>query len=428
MTTVEYAKTDDGFRFDYDEALVSVANIVPTRTGGLVAYVKIQERSDDGQYLNAGKLDLTDSRQRQIFAAEGARRNSGDVGAWDTRLLEISIILDGEMNGGSARASAPLFTPLPEFLQGVSHERDDLVDGLLERGGCYLLGARYKVGKTLLSMNLGLVAARGGRWLGRKIHGPGPVHWVQLEDPPRIIARRWQMMIGLAPSGIHIARGPWVLTDDNVEATISAMTGSVLVIVDPVISSVRVSNWNDMAEVRAAYDLWREVAQRTNAVVLLLAHHRKMDGDGGDQVAGSHQAGAAVDGILEMRKSGNGLDDLERRLSFTGRDWPDLDDEIIRLDPQTLVFARVGSQRERSEAQKTERLPEDAKAILVYVSPPGERMGKTTLRKALGWKQDRFNAALEYGITRGLVIVVEALNERNQKTLYVERADGGERA
>ena len=236
----------------------------------------------------------------------------------------------------------PNLRPLGDFLEDISLDRDDLVEDLLEYGCCYLIAGRYKTGKSIALLNLILVAAQCGLWLDRTVKA-GAVVWFQLEDSARIIRRRWEKMGGFPTDDIRIEPGPWKATEENQESTIKTVDGASPIVVDPIIAASSVERWADMTEVRRTYDYWRVVARETNAVVVVSAHHRKMSGDDGDQVAGSHQAGAMVDGIIEMRRmGGDGADLLERRLSFTGRDWPDLEDLIVKLDPEPWCSGRWG--------------------------------------------------------------------------------------
>ena len=116
---------------------------------------------------------------------------------------------------------------------------------LLEFGHTYLLAGRYKSGKSLLVMNLILSAARGGSWLGREVK-PGPVYWLQLEDSDRVIARRWQCMAGAPSSNVHVGRGPWHASDENLDATVAALKEAALLVVDPIIAAADVDLWSSI--------------------------------------------------------------------------------------------------------------------------------------------------------------------------------------
>jgi hypothetical protein len=397
----EYKRGSDGsFLFPGDHCQLIVCEVNRDRYGKLYGHAVVLT-TDGAGYLAMGIGELTSEQFRYRLAAEAAKRNSGDTNVIENHVFAATLaLLDDPNLAPSSSTTPPTFTPLPEYLNGIDPRRRDLVVDLLEFGHTYLLAGRYKSGKSILIMNLVLVTARGGWWLGREVK-PGPVYWLQLEDSDRIIARRWQRMAGAPSANVHIARGPWHSCDENLEATIGTVKGAALVVVDPIISASDVEKWADMHQVRKAYEYWRLLARETDAVVMILAHHRKMDGSDGDQVAGSHQAGAAVDGIVEMRKGGSGIDANERRLSFTGRDWADLEDEVIALNPETLVFEPVGTYREKKEEADTERAEIDANTLAEALG--GKPMLRTELRDCLHWNGDRFFKALHAAVEQGLV-------------------------
>ena len=335
------------------------------------------------------------------MAAQISRRNSGDQQRYDDLLLDIVTALDQADLVGDA-GGPPAFAPLPQFMAGANLVRNDLVEHLLERRHLYLLAAHLKAGKTLAAMNLAVAVSRGKPWLGRET-GQGPVFMLQLEDSERTLGTRWRAMSGDdgIPPNISLSCGPWRLGVDNVESTINALSGASLVVVDPIISAAGIEQWNDMAEVRAAYDLWRQIARETGATVLVVAHHRKAVAEDGDQVAGSHQAGAVVDGIIELRRDKRRLESNERSLSFIGRDWPDLGDEVIALDQGTLTFHTVGPLADRKAAQDEVKALADAELVLEELR--GESALSTELRdEKLSWSGVRYNRAVELGVSAGL--------------------------
>ena len=200
----------------------------------------------------------------------------------------------------------------------------------------------------------------------------------QLEDSARSLKRRLEAMINSQrwPSDLWLHTSSFQLSADNYDMTVSACHAAAVIIVDPVILASTVKDWNSQQEVRDAYDLWRRVSRDTNAAVALAAHHRKMAGDSGDQMAGSIQAQATVDGIIELFRDGN-LEKTERRVSFTGRDWSDREDEMIRLNTDTLTWDAIGSFQEAKntakDAAKETRLHDRVNLVkdILPSGPPG---------------------------------------------------------
>lgn len=386
----EYTSANGTFTFPGQECQIQIRNIQRDRFGRFFCDIAVL-MPDGMSHLALDHGDLSSGRFRNGIAGQAAQRNSRDTIKIENLLIAAFLALQDDPDvAGEDSASPPVFQQIDEFLKDIDPARNDLVTGLLEYGNSYLIAARYKTGKTILLMNLALAASRGAVWLGREVR-QGPVFWLQLEDSPRTIARRWQKMARGRTPDLSVSQGPWHTADANLEPTIKTLMGASLIMVDPIISAASVEHWSDMTEVREAYDFWRIVSRRTGAVVVITAHHRKMSGDAGDQVAGSHQAGASVDGIIEMRRDGSGLKKGERRISFIGRDWADLDEEVVSLNTDTLVFEPVGSYQERKE--ETDQIRAEADAVKLVATLDGKPMRKQELREMLGWDAERFNLA-----------------------------------
>jgi hypothetical protein len=192
-----------------------------------------------------------------------------------------------------------------------------------------------------------------------------------LEDSPLTVKARLMAMTpnGL-PDDLMVHADPFRLASENYDATRLACRGAVLVICDPVIQASEVKDWNSQQEVRDTFDLWRRLSRDTEACVTLSYHHRKMAGDFGDAMAGSVQAQATVDGILEMYRD-RSLAATERKVTFIGRDWPDLQDEVVSLDTSSLIWQPAGKYSEAREAAADARKQEGAEEALDAL-PAGE--------------------------------------------------------
>ena len=275
----------------------------------------------------------------------------------------------------------------------------EVVEGLCEAGGLYGMVSKPKVGKSILSTNLGLAVATGGRWLGRRV-AKGRVCLFQLEDSERTLKRRFEKMAAGGPPGefwIHTA--PLRLSEENYSEYVTACQRAVLVIVDPMIQAVvDVKDWNSQAEVRRAYELWRRLARDTDACVVVLIHARKVEGEYGDAIAGSVQALAAVDGILELSRAAQ-LQKVERRLSFLGRDWAEMDDLVISLDPVALTWTAAGTFDEAKERAQEMIRDEEAqrRAGMVLDALPEGPPGSTydELIATTGMRRDAIRKVIE---------------------------------
>jgi hypothetical protein len=194
-----------------------------------------------------------------------------------------------------------------------------------------------------------------------------------LEDSARTFKDR---LSDMAPEGpppdLWIHYPAFHLAAENYSATLRACQGATLLIIDPLIQAAEVKDWNSQQEVRDTFELWRRLARESDTCAMLLYHHRKQPGDFGDQMAGSVQAQAAVDGIVEMYRDRK-LDSKERRMSFIGREWPDLPDEVVSLNIPVKTWERVGSFAEAKEQAAVAKSAEDEERLFLMLpgDPPG---------------------------------------------------------
>jgi hypothetical protein len=392
--TTQYSPLPGGHCWVLDSGVrLEITGVQLTRSGQV--YARVTLLAPDDSVLSDGRIDLSNEGSRYGFCRGAASRNGGTAAEYSDILLSAWLAVQERLSdseGAVQGAGPPPLQPLDTFLAGVSPHADWLVEDLLELGSLYLVGARYKIGKSLLAMNLIVAVRLGGRWLNRNV-SQGAVAWFQLEDGERTIKRRWAKMCQGQSPQVAIVRGPWRLTEENLQATVQVLQGKALVVVDPIISALEVGKWSDMGEVRGGFDLWRQVARQTNSVVLLVAHHRKAAGEEGEQIAGSHQAAATVDGIIEVRKGGALMDKNERRLEFLFRDLPDLDDQIVALNPDNLTFEPRGSLQDRQAAAAAEQAEADVHDLATAVMDDAEMQSRLQ-DEVLHWSGARFSAAL----------------------------------
>ena len=214
-----------------------------------------------------------------------------------------------------------------------------------------------------------------------------------MEDSPRTVGARLQAITSKAlPDDLllHKADVPFRISENNYTLVADACRGSSLIIVDPIIQAAVVGDWNAQQEVRNAYDLLRRLARELDATVVVVAHHRKTLGDFGEQIAGSIQALAAPDGIVEVRRDGS-LSKAQRKVSYVGRDWADVEDEIIELNPSTLTYRLVSTARDLVEERRQQALAQRADELLALLppEPPGFTIKDIREQSGLGDKPAR---------------------------------------
>ena len=389
-----YTLTDGVYQFPGENYVLHVSGVERDRRGRIWASCEIKTTDGIG-ILAQDRGDMLSGTFRSLLAAQAAKRNSGQPLGIENFLMAAAVALRGDPDMGAV-VLVPEFVSAPEFVRNVPPQPRSVVEGLITEGSLTAVGAKPKVGKSVLTMNMAISVATGKGFLGRQVTR-GTVFLFQLEDSPWTIKFRLNKMTsGQIPDNLLIHTSEFRLDEENFEATRDACKGAALVILDPIILSVNVKQWNDSTEVRRAYEWWRRLARETGAAVVVNVHHRKSPGSYGDQLGGSIQAQAAVDAMIEIfREEDKFMERTERRVSFTGRDWPDYADEIIDLDPETLIWTSRGAYDDR----RAERQDANAQrnSVLVRDALPSEQPGipMKELEKKTGLKRQTIKVILD---------------------------------
>ena len=370
MTQKSYTVVAGVYVFPFEQFLVRVTRPQRDRYGRIFADVEIKTLDNQG-YLGIGHGDLQSNRFYVDLARLFARRNSGDTGPIENAMMTVYLAIREDPQLSDV-LPVPKFQSAGDFMDGVTPAGPAVVDGLLTRGGLYSVAARPKTGKSLLLLNLAIAVATGRPWLGHEVER-GKVLMFLLEDSPRTIKWRLEQMCRQEmPTDLMIHADPFRLAEENFAATVEACRGATLLVCDPVILATEVQDWNSQGEVRDSFDLWRRLSRETEACIALSQHHRKMAGDFGDAMAGSMQAQATVDGIMELYRDRT-LQKVERKMTFIGRDWPDLPEIVITLHTPTLTWLDVGTYAEaRDLASVAKKQGDETEALEALPDePPG---------------------------------------------------------
>jgi hypothetical protein len=217
------------------------------------------------------------------------------------------------------KGPVPLLYPFP--IQGEDIPRRQwVVPGLLLRRNVSILVAPPGSGKSLLTLQMGLMMATGMAWGGWRPRKPCKVLIINSEDDTDEMRRRLyaaygemqitrldqlhdRLAIAEAPGNIIIAKAD-SRTKTVVEQPIVARLVLTVIehqfdvlIVDP-FSETFEGDENSNSELKWAAVLWRTIARKTGAAVMLVHHTRKFGAEAGNM--DSARGGSALVGVARI--------------------------------------------------------------------------------------------------------------------------------
>jgi hypothetical protein len=198
------------------------------------------------------------------------------------------------------------------------------VPGLIAEGVSLLAGPP-KVGKSWLSLGLGLAVASGGRAFDAIPVPGGPVLYLALEDTPRRLQTRIGKVLGgqPAPAGLTLAINCPPLPqggDEAIAAWLDRNRDARMVIID-VFAKLRGASAPGMSAYDADYAAVgriKKVADAYSIAVVLVHHVRKAGSDDFlAEVSGTNGLAGAADATLVLKRPRGQADGV---LHVTGRD------------------------------------------------------------------------------------------------------------
>jgi hypothetical protein len=237
------------------------------------------------------------------------------------------------------------------------------VPGILAEGVSLLAGPP-KVGKSWLSLGLGLTVAAGGTALGRITVTGGPVLYLALEDTPRRLQTRMSTILAghPAPAGLTLATSCPPLTeggDQAITAWLEHYPHARLVVID-VFAKIRGTTRGLSAYDAdyAAVGRVKHLADTYGVAVVLVHHVRKTSAtDFLTEVSGTNGLAGAADATLVLKRArsqadgvlhvtGRDIDEAEYALSFqpSSGSWLLLDgpaDEHALTDTRAAILRQV---------------------------------------------------------------------------------------
>lgn len=201
---------------------------------------------------------------------------------------------------------------------------DWLVRDLLAVGEKAMLVAPPKAKKTFLALHLARCVATGQPFLEESnwsVDAPGAVLFVQEEHAPQQWAKRLRKVFdGAMDAPFYFMHRTNISLNQepHVDALIERARSidARLIIIDPWQRVIPGVNENDAADTQPAWTAVHRLAHKTNAVVLVIHHTNKGDGElRMDMARGSSRMAGEVDLILVARKVGSNIE-----LFMEGRD------------------------------------------------------------------------------------------------------------
>lgn len=210
-----------------------------------------------------------------------------------------------------------------------------VVEGILPEGGCNVLGAEPKVGKSWVSFDLALCLATGQNFLGRyRVPKTGPTLIYSPEGGWNARSQRlWGLCWGreLDPR-VVLQQIPFVdgrvdLANDESTSALAETIARVaprMLIIDPLITAHVGTDENASSEMQRILDKIRDISLQHPEMAILVAHHLGKGSKGQSAMyglRGSSALPAWADGLITLRQATPDASS-QRRMDIIHRDAP----------------------------------------------------------------------------------------------------------
>jgi hypothetical protein len=242
------------------------------------------------------------------------------------------------------------------------------VPGLIAEG-LNLLAGSPKLGKSWLAMNVAAAVAHGGVALDKVDVEQGEALYLALEDPPRRLQRRLNMVLNgdSPPDGLYFETAwPRLLEGgcEDIAAWLKEHPDCRLVVVD-VFAKVRGLVEGNVSRYEADYAAMaslKQLADRYATAFLVVHHTRKAVADDYvDSVSGTQGLAGAADAVLVLTRSRGSAD---AKLQVTGRDVEEAE-YALHFDPTHGAWSLLDGPADEYEVGETRR------RILVHLREHG---------------------------------------------------------
>lgn len=238
-----------------------------------------------------------------------------------------------------------------------------VVDGFIPKRSLYILSAKSKIGKSFLSLQMGIAVSTGATFLNMRTH-KGAVLYLDLEENPIMLQSRLdkQLAGAQAPDDLLITNEFSTMNDTFVEDITNILNehpNIVLIIVDVYqkIKKVKPSNVTDYEDTYANFSPLKDITQKYGCSIILVTHDRKMndESDPFSNILGSTAIMGASDGAIAIYKKKRS--DPDATMSIIGRQISQ-EDYAVRFNKDSLLWKMIGSsvevmeQRQRQEYEQ----------------------------------------------------------------------------
>lgn len=210
-----------------------------------------------------------------------------------------------------------------------------VIEGILPEGGCNVLGAEPKVGKSWVSFDLALCLATGQNFLGRyRVPKTGPTLIYSPEGGWNARSQRlWGLCWGrdLDPrvvlQQIPFINGRVDLASEESAGALAETIARVnprLLIIDPLITAHVGTDENASSEMQRVLDKLRDISIQHPSMAVLVAHHLGKGSKGQSAMyglRGSSALPAWADGLITLRQATQDASS-QRRMDIIHRDAP----------------------------------------------------------------------------------------------------------
>jgi hypothetical protein len=258
-----------------------------------------------------------------------------------------AVGLGGPVIATAAALRTKTFAPLKYIVP------DLIVEGLV------LLAGRPKVGKSWISLDVGLAVAAGSYCLGDRKPEQGDVLGLFLEDGDRRLQRRITKLLptfrGEWPQRFHYAT-QWPRADQGGVEAIESWCGrspSARLVVIDVLQKFRApsTNKNAYEQDYAALSKLQELATRRSITVLVLTHTRKGESDDPvEEISGTLGLAGCADAFLVLKRTSAGASLIGR-----GRDTEDVD-LAVAFSRETCRWTILGQAAEVHQSDERGRV------------------------------------------------------------------------